>query len=70
MTKTINLTHITQATLRPLAKPVGRYQSRTPHVVRRVNKQAGFKKHGHQASQVICNRNSKYAGAGIIWTTV
>ena len=69
MAKVINLTHVTQRATRPNVKPVGRINGPKPIKGRR-NCGGGFKHHGHEASRVICNRNMKYAGVGIIWTTV
>ena len=69
MSKTINLTHVTQRATRPTIKPIGRV-SRPQQVKGRRNTGGGFKHHGHEASKVICNRNMWKAGAGIIWNEV
>ena len=53
---------------KPQAKPIGRVNG--PQVTGRRNTGGGFKKHGHEASRCICNRNMWKAGANIIWTTV
>ena len=56
------------ATARP-AKPVGR-RARYDDRVAGTRKGNGFKKHGHQVSRCICNRNWWTAGANIIWNEV
>lgn len=69
MAKTINLVNTIKHTAkRPEGTPKGRKGHSLPNA--RIGKQAGFKKHGHQASKVICNRNMWKAGAGMIWTEV
>ena len=70
MSKTIDLSHVTQRTPATPKRTHHARRGRVPQVLGRRNTGGGFKHHGHEASRCICNRNMWKAGAGIIWTTV
>ena len=69
MAKTINLSNVIKHAT-PATPKRTKHAKRGQQVTGRRNTGGGIKKHGHEASRVICNRNLWHAGQGIIWTTV